>query len=638
MEPQNAEELIEKGRKSLLRGEFHKAAKAFAKALEHSDSPALRNNLAYAHFMAGKHQQALKDLKPLLEAESGDKGPNPFTFALASRACCALGDLEKARQWLEKAIHSFDEGLREIRRSRKEHLPESEAFLEYTAIIMHAAGDIGDHRLVYELFRRWELYHTSWLNAYMAAVACFNLGRYKQAASIWSNLSYIFRQCSTLSKIAFAAERGLIPPFQMDYSFPPEEECIALFLRAAKDKEARKRCVENSFIRALLLGNVLDNQDTPDARHYLYNLVLYGGDWGQRLAESVFKGSIYSIEMKSVAAQALIERGILKPGEPIPMVVDGEEKTFYIEVKTPEIIEGRDEKLDSLVQKAKELRDQGKIDEAIALLEEIYEKGVYYPPAMMTLVNLLRTKKRLKEALNIMEVLEFLAPEDPRVLFTLSALMIELEDADRARYYFQRIDISTAPDEVRAKLPLLESEIKRLELKLSNRLEPPYVSPEQIMAYFTESERKKIEDKPLPVDTTLAKGMKNMPAKWLTAACKAYGLDPVPHRPEREKQLIAFLSDPQNLKKAVSGLTERQRKLLKYLLEQGGWSTISPVAKKFGAMSGDGFFWDEVPPKSALGNLWMRCLVMVGRVKLSDRRYKIVSIPLELREPLKELL
>lgn len=88
----------------------------------------------------------------------------------------------------------------------------------------------------------------------------------------------------------------------------------------------------------------------------------------------------------------------------------------------------------------------------------------------------------------------------------------------------------------------------------------------------------------------------------------------------------------------MAGLTAKQQGLLSYILEQGGWSTISPVAKKFGGMSGDGFFWDEKQPKSALGNLWLSCLVMVGKTKLSGRSYKIATIPLELRDPLREIL
>lgn len=639
VEPQSAEKLIEKGRESLLRGDFQQAARAFAKALEHGESPVLRNNLAYANFMAGKHRQALEDLMPLLGAEEENTDANPFTFALASRICCALGDTEKAHYWLGVAIRLFEEGLREIRRTRKLHTPEGEAFLEYTAIIMQAAGDLRDHRLVYDLFRRWENYHTSWINAFLAAAACFNMGRYKQAASLWANLTHVFQACSVMGKIAFAIERRIIPPFEMSYSLPTDEEVKKMLKEASENQEMRSRCVENSYIRTIMLEHVLDGKDSPGARHPLYNLIYYGGEWGKQLGECVFSSPIFSLEMKMVAAQALIERGVLKEGEPVPMVIDGKEKIIHIDVKTPKIIEGQDAKLDKLVQKARRLRDQGKFDQATAVLEELYTEGVYYPPAMLTLANLLRRQNRLKEARNIMEVLESLAPDDPAVLFNFAALMIQLREPGQARSYLRRIDPGSAPEEIRVKLPILKSEINKLEARRqADYPEFPYVSPEELMKYCLESRRKYIEDKPLPVDTPLAKGLKNMPAKWLTAACSAYGLDPAPHRPERERQLIEFLTDRDNLKSAVAGLTAKQRKLISYLLEQGGWSTISPVAKKFGSMSGDGFIWDEKQPKSALGNLWLRCLVMVGKTKLSGRNYKIATIPLELREPLKEIL
>lgn len=283
-----------------------------------------------------------------------------------------------------EAIRRFDEGLRELRRSRQEHAPESEAFREYTVIIMQAAGNLSDHRLV---------------------------------------------------------------------------------------------------------------------------------------------------------------------GEPVPMVSDGKEEMVHIDVKTPEIIEGHDAKLDKLVQKARRLRDQGKIDQATAVLEELYTEGVYYPPAMLTLANLLRRQNRLKEALGIMDLLESLAPDDSAVLFNFAALMVQLQDPERARSYFlRRIDPGSAPEEIRSKLPILENELEKLEARSQSEHPAfPYVSLEKLERHFSESKRSKIEDKPLPIDATLANGLKNMPAKWLTAACRAHGLEPAQHRLEREKQLIEFLTDRDNL-------------------------------------------------------------------------------------------
>jgi len=66
----------------------------------------------------------------------------------------------------------------------------------------------------------------------------------------------------------------------------------------------------------------------------------------------------------------------------------------------------------------------------------------------------------------------------------------------------------------------------------------------------------------------------------------------------------------------VQELNEKERELLKYLLQQGGWSRLNAVTRKFGPLDGDGFFWQEYEPESSLGVLWSRALVMVGRAGL----------------------
>lgn len=635
MKFQNADKLMEKGRASLLAGDFHAAAKAFARVLRHYESVVVRNNLAFATFMAGDPRGALKILEPLLSAEKGENRANPYTFALASRICSSLGDEERARHWLQEAVRSFDDEVKAIYRSKKSDIEDVEAFLEYTFNIMDAASALKDHRLVYDLYRRWEHLHVTWINCHLAAVACFNMRRYKQAASLWSSIADIQELFSTMAQVAFLIERGVLPPFEMDYTLYSTEELEEMFQEAAKNEDGRYRCAQNGFIRITMLGRILEEKESKGAYHTLYNLVYYGGEWGEQLGRSVLDRSIFPTQMKMAAAEALIDRGILKEGEPVPMVIDGRQQMVRLEFKKIKIIEGSDEKLDEVVQSAIKLRDKGKVEEATGILEDLYRREIFYPPAMLTLANLLRRQKKLDEALEILKALEEMAPEEPVILFNLAGLMLQMEDPERARSYFDRIDPAKATDEIRSKLGWLEREIEKAEAE--NGLFFPF-SPEELMRSFMEDQRQDVEEKPLPVDAPLARGLKNMPANWLTGGCRAHGLDPSRHRQEREKQLAEFLTNRENLTKAVESLSRKQRNLLTYLLEQGGWSRLSAVTRKFGSMSGDGFYWEEKEPQSALGVLWSRALVMVGRAKLSGRNCKIATIPLELREPLKEIL
>ncbi|RKO66954.1 tetratricopeptide repeat protein [Desulfofundulus salinus] len=625
MKVNKAEELVSKGRAFLEKGDFRAAEKAFADALKEDEAVPIRNNLALAVFMAGEPTRALKILEPYLDLEKGNTMANPFTYALAARIYCALGQEEQARRHLRQAVQSFEAGLSVLGR-RLENVPHS--FREYTVAIMHAAACLRDYQQVYDLYRRWEIYHVSWENKYMAAAACFNLGRYKQAATLFSSLAQVHRSFSMMQQVAFLVEWGVIPPFEIGCEPYPHKIIQKMVKEAATSEEARRRYTQEGLFRMALLSALLEDEGSKTAELAVHTLVYYGGEWGEKLGRQVLEYPGFSASLKIVAAEALTARGVLREDEPIPMFIDGERR--LVKLKKTEVIMEPDEELDRIVDRALQLKKEGQIDEAMKLLEDIYQQGEFYPRAMLDLANLLRQKGELEKALGIMKILEDVDPDNPVFLFNLSSLMLQMREIGKAREYLDRIDDEEFKKEYNEKFKMLEREIERYENVA--RL------PEMIMQAYEEDERRKIEEKPLPVDASLARGLKNMPAHWLEGACIYYGLEPARQRRQREEQLRDFLSRRDNLEKEVGELEEEERELLKYLLQRGGWSRLNAVTRKFGSMEGDGFFWHEREPESFLGFLWSLGLVMVGKAALEGRRVKIATIPLELRQPLKEIL
>ncbi|MGB9859047.1 MAG: hypothetical protein ACPLQP_03835, partial [Moorellaceae bacterium] len=548
------------------------------------------------------------------------------SYALASRICCSLGREEEARRRLNQAVQSFETGLSEMLHTLKK-VPSN--FCEYTVIIMQAAADLKDHRQVFELYRRWEPYHVSWENKFLAGVACFNLGRYKRAAGLWASIAEVHHLFDAMQQVAFLVERGVVLPFEMSYKIYEAEEIEKMLEEAATDEEARRRCWQDGYIRMALLSYILKEGETPDTGRIAYSLAAYGGEWGEKLGWKILESPIFGRVAKMGVAQAFVERGLLKENEPVRMNIDGEER--LVEIKKTPIVLGPDEELDAVVEKAFELRDKGRVDEAIKLLQDLHYQGTFYPRAMMALANLLRQKDELEEAFKIMQMLEELAPEDPAVLFNSAALMLQMDNIEEARYRLDRIDRRGLSKEFLEKLKLLEEQIKAQEFLLD--------LPGRLVGLYAEDERRYIEEKPLPTDPTLSRGLKNMPANWLYAACRNNGLKPARVRREREKQLIDFLTRRENLETLVQEyLEEEDRELLKYLLQKGGWSRIAAVTRKFGSMEGDGFYWEEREPESPLGFLWSNALVMVGKAVIEGKHAKIVTIPIELRQPLKEIL
>lgn len=644
------EKLVQEGQQLLQEGKFKAAEKAFAAALKLDECAPIRNNMALAVFMAGEPRRALQTLEPYINPAGGvipaDPGtldfgaldfgvspePNPFTHALAARIYCALDQPGQAREQLKQAVRSFEDGLAALRRAGLGQSRNS--YLEYTVGIMQAAADLNDHRLVFDLYRRWESYHISWQNKYLAAVACFNTGRYKRAASLWSSIAGVHHLFSAMQQVAFMVERGIIPPFEMGYQQLSDSQLEKTFNEAARNEEALRRLVQEGYFRMMLLAWMVgDEQNDHLAARILNPLIYYGGEWGEKLGRRILEHPGFTPGQKMVAAEALMKRGILPEDEPVPMFIEGEMR--LVEIKKGPVITGPDPELDKIVDRAIKLRDSGREDQAEALLNDLYMKGTFYPRAMMTLANLWRRGDKLQEALQVMEMLEQMAPEDPAILFNLAGLMLQLEEPRRARQYLNRIDTRKAGGEIRQKIEGLKKDIELAEIISSMFQEPGYLT-----RLYAEEQRNKIEEKPLPVDPTMARGLKNMPVHWLEGALEAYGIKPARLRRDKEKQLVEFLSRPENLTRALEGLQAESLELLDYLLRREGWSRLNAITRKFGNMEGDGFFWNEPEdePQSPLGVLWSRGLVVVGRANINNRKCKIAAIPVELRQPLAELI
>ncbi|KYH32767.1 tetratricopeptide repeat protein [Neomoorella mulderi] len=626
MNYKKTEELVTRGQKLLDKGDFKGAAKAFAAALAKEDIIQTRNNLASALFHAGEPRRALEVIQPAFNTDEDNKRANPFTYALAASIYTTLGQVGEARQHLKQAVQSFDNGLAEFYRARSQ-VPRP--FLEYTVSIMRAAAGLNDHRQVFELYRRWETYHVNWENKFLAGVACFNLGRYKRAASLWSSIAGVHRLFAAMQQVAFLVERGVIPPFTMGYKLYDKEELDAIIKACAANKELYRRYLQDGYILMVLLSYILEAGEMQAAGIVAHSLVAFAGEWGEQLGWKILESPHFISAVKMAAVQALIDRGLLKEGEPFPMFIAGEKRLVQLK-KTPVILEP-DQELDAIVERAFEMRDKGQVDAAIKLLRDLYLQGKYYFRAMMALANLLRQKGETTESLRIMATLKEIAPEDPAVLFNYAALMLQMDRIEEARAFLEKIDREGLNEDFLQKLGLLELELQKRELFLN-------IDQEKVIKFYQEEEREEIEAKSLPRGPSLLRGLRNMPAHWLDGACCQYGLEPARLRREREKQLAEYLTAPGNLEKVVAGLGAGERELLKYLLQRGGWSRLNVVTRKFGSLEGDGFFWQEQAPGSPLGRLWSKALVMVGKADLEGRRVKIATIPVELRQPLEGIL
>jgi len=629
LNPEQFMQMMEKVSKLMGEKKLDEAEKILQKLMQETDSEEktiVLNNLASIAYERGKIEQALALLEPYLQAEPPVE--SPYTFGLAAQLYAHIDRRDEAERCLNQAVKNFEKILPYLH----EHDIDPHSWYEYTVQLMRAAGALGEHRRVIDLYKKHERYHVSWENRYSAGIAYFNLERYKQAASIWEPLNKVGDFIVPMLRVAFIMERDVVPQFELSYKPPNWDKIMEQFRDAGDDREKQEEALQDGLIRVVMLDTLFgEHPDEKEKKNTVNILVSFGGEWGKELALQLLESTLVPEEIKMSAVFALVERGVYTEGEEVPVLIDGKET--FVKVEKKEVSMEPDQELDQLCEKARSLRNQGRIDEAITLLEPLYREGNFYPRAMVTLANLYRNKKEWEPALKIFELLAEAFPEEPVIMVNLAGLHVERGAFDQAMRCIGRIETEEMEEEFRERLDYIRSMAEQglTPHEYAEELDDDYL-------YQVEEDlRSEVEEKRFTPGSSLSRGLKNMPNEWLLNMCAVHGIGPHRQRPQREKAITAHLANPAHLKKVVQGLTSSEQELLTYLLGKEGWAPLSSVSRKFGKMEGDGFYWDEENPRSTTGRLWSKGLIMVGKAIQNDRQVKITAIPVDLK-PLLEVI
>jgi len=627
-----AERLLDEGRRLAARGDLAKAAEWFERAVEVCAVPAALNNLALAHLEYRRDPNAaLKVLAPNLD----DTAPQPYAHALAARCRSRLGDATEAQRHLGASIRDFERAVAALDR------PADEAFVtvsEYTAIILQAAGDLGDDWQVWRLYQRWQRWHVLPVCEFFAGTANFNMDRFEQAERLWRRVRHAeWRFVEAYAGVANLCAAGTVPPFRLPYATPREDD----FARAVADAKSTPpevvaaRIIDDPANLLMLLYNLF-SQDAPMAgtsvqgkEAMISALVASGREWGERLAHSLFAASRAPTPWKMAALAGLRTAGVISLDEPVTMLIDGQ--STPVALKRVEVVAETDPKLEPRYREALAYRDDGRLDDARRALDPLVHGDQLYAPAAVAYANILRTQGERVEARRLLELLREALPDHPAVLFNLAGVSAEEGDYKAARRYLESIDTQNLPPGLAEKLTAL-----------TERLEP-YLLPEYLREHAEEEYRRQVDERPIsPGTLSLPRALDRIPAEWLDAACRLHALrSPARLRRERSRQLARLLvTDPAAALRVLADLDHdgHGKALLRMLLQHGGWVRVGAVTRRFGTDAGDGYFWGEEPPASPLGRLRLTGLVFVGRATVEGRRARVAAVPVDLRTALTELL
>lgn len=420
--------LFRKAYQELGREEWAQAVQSFQKLLAQEDDPVFRNNLGLALYMEGDLEKTWEILQPNLK----NGVLNPFARALAGMVLVGLRRSQEAPSYVKEAVQQFEAWA-----SNPKALGiEPSAWWEYTVIIKRAAGLLEEHRLVADLHRRWERFYQTREDFFQAGVAFFNLKYYTRAAKVWSRVQgrdWAFLDYYIM--VARVLEQGLAPSFTLPYS-PPK--------LGGADREYSPEALDKLLVqggsRALFLAQLFfAGLSRKKVEQLLTVLISRCGDWGLALGRIILESNSVPFDWKIRAGQILTDCGVFQGGEPINIVVDGEEESI--------VLEWRSVRPASLEQKVRlgeigKILEQGRYEEALECLEKDLGEGDLSWEACHLVGRLYALLGKKEKAEGIANIFRGLAEQEEDLnfpYFVLTEIYLALGDQEMAQHYFQKI-------------------------------------------------------------------------------------------------------------------------------------------------------------------------------------------------------
>lgn len=449
----------------------------------------------------------------------------------------------------------------------------------YTVFIFRALAELGKPRKIRELYQRWESLRLLPEAVFMAGVALFNLGRFKQAAGVWGRLP---AWASRFPDIAELVNRGVIPAFPLEYVFP----------QAPSDTSELKGYVSTGNGKMAILGMALEDEEH---RTSALEILVGEGDWGKELAFNILDSTAIDKELKMYALFAMNKVGLLEEGESVSVWLDGEHRDIEVRVH------GEPEEI---INTARTLAKKGDYQQASDLLEKFMAMNDEFDPHIcFFLVHYLLMDEDLTKAKGYMDKMIEYLPDSPYTKYLQALYFFRKQDLVAARALLAGIE---NPDSE------LAEPVQRLNAAVS------------MMGTFKKhlSIRGRTMVKTLPRSPSLARGLKNLPVELLWDACEYWGLDDSGKRDEVQQRLVDFIGSEKGAKQCWLDLDAEEKELLRYLLANDGWAKMSAVTREFGTPLED----------SPAAGLWETGLICVGTASIKGEKTKIVTVPVELRQ------
>ncbi len=663
-------EVAEEAGLRLDEGRWAMAHERWAEALKYAQTaahlapgwPPPRNNTATALYYLGRHAEAIAELKGVLRDCDPD---NLHALANLTRFHVTIGDLPAAGQYADRLIAlplptSLDDVIKTI-----EGLAALDRDADIDRILRFAAKKLGS--LTADLYIHW-------------AIAAANAGQRKLALTRLRQAEKMGASAPLFGLVADAIRRKLPGP-GIASRFPQThfaewvgkttlEEAIQIITREGKTGRrderawadllrrnpalpmaARRMLYETAPESILPMVQLLAGLRTPEALQTLTDFV---------------SGTVGADADRLQALQVMQQNGLVKPGQPIAMWVDGEKRQIEARLQTIS-----DDRRPDYPQAAWEQYERGVIahrEGRTADAERHYETMLKIEPRAKEAYNNLavlyqqqgdeaRKEACLDKALEIDPL--YIFPRTARALQALSK-----EGVEAAREWLKPlVEVEhwhplafAAYQKALAQVEIAAENYKRAEehLKLALKLSEEDAEAKKLLDHVTvmattggfadwwrkmaDTYRQRRQRAPLPADPTLADcfglltkgdmtGIWHIWHFWGVSALKRAAL---------QEQMMARLLDPDFVARLVNSLNASERMALRDLLEHGGVMGWQAFARLHGDDLTESPYleYHAKELKTVMGRLRARGLLFEGT---ADGKL-IVATPRDLRPLLQEAL
>ena len=156
---------------------------------------------------------------------------------------------------------------------------------------------------------------------------------------------------------------------------------------------------------------------------------------------------------------------------------------------------------------------------------------------------------------------------------------------------------------------------------------------EQIQDYFEKRFVKDAESIIISRRSTLSGMLNKFPYWWIDGISASLLLNKKGKKKEKVKRIVKVLVNSQPLNDLVNNtLPKDSHQALLLIKERGGVVKYKEIVKKY--TDDTNLSWEKKPPNTPIGLLRRYGLVIVGRMLINNRFYKVILIPKEILEKL----